>query len=237
MKSNFLKRLAIIAIAATMSVGANAQMEGGRFGIRAGANFTNLASNADFSGLGLSMTNKMKPGFQLGVVADIPTTMKGISFETGLLFAQQGAKWEGAGTYRYMGIPIDLNVDVKMALSYFQLPYNIKYTHDLGNDIKLLLQGGLYLGYALSGKLKVEVGGASGSASATEKQEEKLEIGIDEDKNHIRFLDLGLGVGAGLLLMDNIQVNLGYNLGVTNVSFGDKLRNRGLAFTVTYFIN
>lgn len=47
--------------------------------------------------------------------------------------------------------------------------------------------------------------------------------------------DFGLGFGAGVQFED-IQVGLGYNLGLANLSNADKIttRNNGLTFTLTY---
>ena len=65
------------------------------------------------------------------------------------------------------------------------------------------------------------------------KNDEKIEFGSDEEDMN-RF-DFGLGFGAGVQFED-IQVGLGYNLGLANLSNADKIttRNNGLTFTLTY---
>jgi hypothetical protein len=109
-------------------------------------------------------------------------------------------------------------------LNYLQIPVNAQYKIDLG-DMKLLLQAGPYLGYAISGKTKSKSGGI--------KEEEKIKFGNKNDE--MKAFDYGLGFGAGLQF-GNIQTSLGYNLGFVNISNINKrnTRNNGLSLTVTY---
>ena len=94
---------------------------------------------------------KFKHGIQLGA-ANFPMKNENLMFQTGLLFTQQGGKWEESDSQTAMGITVSYNADFKMTLNYLQVPANFLYRHSLNNGNMLLLQAGPYLGYGLGGK-------------------------------------------------------------------------------------
>jgi hypothetical protein len=155
---------------------------------------------------------KMKPGFQLGVVADYALS-DAFSIQPGLLIATQGYKVKNDGYKSTTNV------------NYLQVPINAQYKLDLGG-MKLLLQAGPYLGIALSGKTKSKYDG--------ESESESIKFGSG-DEDQMKRGDFGLGFGAGLQF-GNIQAGLGYNIGLANIADSDdvKVKNNGLAITVTY---
>ena len=216
-----------------MSMAVNAQIDFGEitFGVRAGANFTTITGDLDLSEIGISMSRKMKPGFQLGVVANIPMSNEKITFQPGIIFTQQGAKWKGSGSANW-GTPVNLDADVEMLLNYLQIPLNFQYKYDLNGGNTLLFQGGPYLGYGLSGKLKMKVTASALGVSESNSDEESIDFGNDGD---FKSLDFGLGLGAGMLFKERIQVGLGYNLGLVDIEGeGEGIKNNGIALTITY---
>ena len=174
---------------------------------------------------GLNLTNvwgddtddiKFKPGFQIGVVADYALSNE-LSIQPGLLFAQQGFQFKEDNDYD------------KYTLNYLQIPINAQYKLDLGG-MKAFVQAGPYLGFGIGGKNKWKYDG--------EKDDDKIKFGNGNDDN-FSPLDFGLGLGVGLQF-SNIQVGVGYNLGLANITHKDykdnfKVRNMGLALTVTCF--
>ncbi|MCL2414336.1 MAG: PorT family protein [Bacteroidales bacterium] len=196
MKKLFTTTLALLLVASL-----TAQIS---FGPRAGFNLTNMRISED----GISISGDMKPGFQLGVVADIPVMGDMLSIQPGLLFAQQGARF-GEGDWR-----TTINVN------YLQMPINAQFGFAVSRDARILLQAGPYLGFALSGAYRFD------------GESESIEFGSDGEMN--RF-DFGVGFGAGVQF-GRFQVGVGYNLGIANISsFDDETtRNNGLVFTVTY---
>ena len=172
--------------------------------------------------------NKIKPGFQLGVVAEYEISDVFV-IQPGILIAQQGCKIEESG--EESGYKWDYKA--KYNVTYLQIPVNAQYKLDLGGNT-LLLQAGPYFGFAVGGKIKVE--GSSGGESIDE--EVKIKFGGDEENDDMKGGDFGLGLGAGLQF-GNIQVGAGYNLGLANLSNSRdakfKQKNNGIAITLTYF--
>jgi hypothetical protein len=212
------KKVLTVMLAIVLMAGyAQAQLA---FGVRAGLNLTNL--DGDFTD-----NNKMKPGFQLGAVADYALS-KAVSIQPGILFATQGCKFQITETVEGEQMKIKSTTN----LNYLQIPVNAQFKIDMGG-VKLLLQAGPYLGFALSGKNRTE----STVAGITEKEDNDVKIGSGEGETK-RF-DLGLGAGAGLQF-GNIQASAGYNFGLTNINNksefieNNRLWNTGLAVTVTY---
>lgn len=202
------KKIYAIMLAVIFTASVQAQFT---FGVRGGFNLTNM----DESGEGISPDTKMKPGFQVGIVGDYAVN-ESFSIQPALLFATQGCNWD----FELFGTKVETSIN----LNYLQVPVNAQYKLDLGNA-KPFLQAGPYVGYALSGKIKAKADGF--------KNDEKIEFGNGEDD--MNPFDFGLGFGAGVQF-ENIQVGLGYNLGLANLSNADKIttRNNGLTFTLTY---
>ena len=151
---------------------------------------------------------QMKPGFQIGVVSKRTDDDK-FFLQAGVLIASQGYKTE---------------TNHQLNLTYLQLiPIKGLYKIDIG-AIALMPSVGGYMGLGLTGKYTDEDG-----------LKKKMTFGVDEDSN-LNILDAGLGLGIGLLF-NNIQVELGYNLGLVNIATtkGVKMRNKGLSLTATYY--
>jgi len=184
------------------------------FGLRAGFNLTNV----DMSLGDISLNTDMKPGFQVGVVADYAVS-NNFSIQPAILFATQGARWE---TSSLVGITPAVNTTIR--LNYIQVPINAIYKVDFGFG-GLLLQAGPYLGYALNGSVTARMAGVSNS--------EDIEFGSNDGET--RRFDFGVGFGAGLQF-GALQAVLGYNIGLANLEnmSNATTRNNGLALTVTY---
>jgi len=215
----------------------------GVLGIRAGVNFSTISGDMEDA--------KMKPGIQLGVVANFPMKNKKLTFQPGLIFAQQGAKWKDSETERKLGISYEMDTEMKMVLNYLQLPVNLLYRHELNSGNILLLQAGPYLGYGISGKSKFkETANFSGlskqelellqsygiSTNISESSEENINFGSDKKKHDFKSFDLGLGIGAGLLFNEKFQVGLGYNLGLADIGHYFVVKNNCVSLTLTLML-
>ena len=212
MKNVFLKRVAIIAIAATMCMAANAQSG---FGVQAGLNLSKFwGSDAPNS--------QIKPGIRLGIESLVEDPkLKNFFVSSVILFAQQGAKINGV----FLGE----EVNAEMTLNSFQYHINVRYPFNLGNDIGVFFQAGTYMGFTFSAKQKTEENG--------EWKSTKLKMGFFEE-GKMSFLDAGLGFGAGVLVMKNFQVGVGYNfsfLPIVSSSDWVNMYNSNWSFTATYF--
>ena len=58
----------------------------------------------------------------------------------------------------------------------------------------------------------------------------------NREKDELKAFDFGLGFGLGMQFFYGLQVGVGYNIGLYNLSpyADDKLKNHGLAITVIY---
>jgi opacity protein-like surface antigen len=213
--------LVLIAVFVTASY-AQAQFT---FGARAGFNLTNM-SMKDYEGKKPDGDAKplFKPGFQIGVVGEYAFNQTW-AIQPGILFATQG--------YKLKSETAGIESKSTFNLNYLQVPINAQYKLDLGS-MKLLLQAGPYLGYAFGGKIKSE-------ADGTKADDVDIKFGSKEDE--MKAFDFGVGVGAGLQFLGNMQVGLGYNVGLMNLAnrldeegADDKsaTKNNGLAITFTY---
>ena len=214
------------------------------WGVRAGVNFSKLggdfASSLDIGGeLGIPGMNmkipaKMKPGIQLGVVVSYPFNEK-LTFQPGIIFAQQGIRWKKSGSEDLLGLAkIDYKVDTKMTLNYLQFPVNIMFRHDLNSSAALLLQAGPYLGMGLGGKMKMDMSVKAVGISQSESEEAEINFGSDKDKHDLKMFDLGLGIGAGVLFIEKIHFSVGYNLGLADIGHYVSTKNKGAAITLAY---
>ena len=201
------KKVLVVTVLAVAVLTAGYAQGQFKFGARAGLNFTNMK----FEASGISISPKMKPGIQLGLVGEYGLS-ESLFFQPGILFAQQGCKLDGK-LFGESG-------EFKLTLNYVQVPLNFQFKTDVGGAL-LLLQAGPYGGIGVSGKYKYD------------KESEDVEFG---DSGDFKTFDLGLGIGAGLQF-DNIQVGIGYNIGLADISTESGLTNKnsGLTFTLTYF--
>ena len=202
------KVLAVLAVAVLTAGLAHAQIT---FGARGGINFSNMKMESE----GISISPKMKPGVQLGVVAEYALS-ESLFLQPGFLFAQQGMKMDADGE------------TAKVTLNYIQIPVNFQFKTEVSGGTILLLQAGPYGGIGINGKWKYG------------KESEDVEFG-NGDNADFKTFDFGLGLGAGIEFGGNMQLGIGYNLGLANLDTSGSskysVKNNGLAFTFTYFFN
>lgn len=126
----------LLAFATTaLALGAKAQTAT-TFGVRAGVNFQNV-NGKDGSGNDLD-NNKIKTGFNIGVNAEVPIAPD-FYVQPGVLFTTKGNKSK-------------LDNDIKVNLSYIEVPVNLLYKPVLGTG-KLLLGIGPYIAFAVGGSV------------------------------------------------------------------------------------
>ena len=169
----------------------NAQV---RFGIKAGINLPNVTAKSD----GTKEDTKMSFGFHVGTIADWSLS-ESFSVQPGLLFSTKGFKT----TTVMQGI----SVDITETVNYLEIPINAMYKLPVGSA-KILIFGGPYFGYALSGKAKGTAMGVSDTQT--------LHIG-SSDTDDLKAMDLGLNFGAGVEI-SNFVVTAQYGLGLANLS-------------------
>jgi hypothetical protein len=194
-----------------------ATAQGLRPGVEAGVNFQNL-NGKDQNGV--KSSNKLITGFHAGVNVLMPIAPE-IYFQPGLLFAVKGATYD----------LIPNNVTVR--LNYLELPLNLVYRGQLGNNF-ILLGFGPYVAYALNGKYTINDVKTNVSFQST----------MDQNTSGValRRFDAGANIFAGYELSGGIYLTLNAQLGLINVNpkntsvSTDKstLKNTGFGISLGY---
>lgn len=161
------------------------------FGAKAGLNLANVSFKGDGTE---SADPKIIPTFQVGGILEIGIT-EALAVQTGVSLQGKGFKLED----EILGVSFTATTSEM----YIQVPAHILY-----RGSGFFVGVGPYVGYAVSGKTKVEAGGNSDS--------EKLSIGntVDDD---LAPIDFGVGIQAGVSF-GSIRVGAGFDLGLSDIT-------------------
>ncbi|MDR0230220.1 MAG: PorT family protein [Flavobacteriaceae bacterium] len=214
--------LSVLAVGA-FTFTTNAQTPDIKFGAKAGVNFSNLRNYED-KDFGLS--NSMKTGFHIGVLAEIFINEK-FSIQPELMYSTQGAKLklelEAPGA--------SLNVKTITKLDYINIPIMAKYYVMEG----LSVQAGPQLGFLTSAKNEFDSFSFSGFGLSISEEEIKSEMNLGDIKKDSNSVDFGLNFGAGYELPMGVFFDARYNLGLTKVNKADKgIQNSVFQLSVGY---
>ena len=131
-----------------------------------------------------------KTGLNLGFVTGFQLEpATPIYVETGLLYAEKGGKGDYHGSFTY-------------SMNYLEVPLVLKYMHNFDTRTSLQPFAGVYGALGVSGQMK------------NFEQREAYSV-FDDDG--FRRLDAGLRLGCGLQF-DFLYAEMGYDLGLTNIS-------------------
>lgn len=168
------------------------------FGVRAGLNVANMTVKSG----DLSMSPSSKASFQIGgsyqynFLDSMPFYL-----ETGLYFTGRGFKLDHDG------------ISLKANLFYLQIPVVVNYHWDVVDAVSIQPYVGLYYGFGVCGKLKMEEGGESEKIDAFKSGD-----GYDQS---LKRSDLGLRFGVGVNFLEKYYAGLGYDLGLMDVANSD----------------
>jgi Outer membrane protein beta-barrel domain len=219
MKKYFLLLLALTFISSSIS----AQ----KIGVRVGGNISNINAGDAYDGFDINM--KYKPGFNVGLVTEIPFTDM-LSLETGLLMNSKGFRLnetndESGISYSYKG---------SMNLYYADVPLYVKGNFEVA-DYKVHGVFGPYVGFGLLGKSKTKITANDESETTTST----IKWGTDADNDDLRRLDYGVSFGAGAEIK-GIELRLSYALGLANISSDHssdgKFNNSLISISACYFL-
>lgn len=200
-----MKKIFLFAALAAGTITGAAAQEPITFGARAGLNFDSQKQSAGNE----SKTLGNKAGFHLGAVADVPLASYVPSlpawfyFQPGLYLTTKGSKESNSGQ--------GFSVTSTASLYYLELPLLASVKYPLTDDIKVRAHFGPSIGFAVSGKAKIETTGGG--------QTESTEGNYFESDNRSRF-HFGLGFGAGVDYKQ-FYLGLGYDLGLSNIHSGE----------------
>lgn len=219
-----MKKMTLMAMAMFFAVAGFAQFS---FGVQAIGNLGS-ASVKNAQDVSFAKTMKLLPG--VGIVAQYDLSDK-LAIRSGINYLQQGIVLKAT-----LDPTVDLRVKAENKLHYLQVPVNVVYSIPVGN-MKLYAGAGGYFGYGISGKSTQ----TTGYIMPDENEAvivEKLDAFKKEDQGGagLKKVDAGVGALAGIRLNNGVFANVGYQLGLTNISEGEgKYKNHGLQLSVGYF--
>ena len=201
-----------------------------RFGAQAAGTFSSASLSEDTEG----MKKKMKPGFGVGVIAEIPLS-DALSLRPSLNFMQKGVKLEGSETSD-MG---SFSGEMKVNMNYVELPVIFAYNFNLPNS-KIYVGAGPSFGAGISGKSKSHFTVTMPGMPPFSETEEVETFKKDEDGGaDFKRFDFSANVIAGIQLNNGFFVNAGGLFGLSNLSrdSGSRYRNIGGQLTIGYLLN
>ena len=134
-----------------------------------------------------------KAGLNIGVAAGVQLApATPLYLETGLSYIEKGGKGGPNGSYSY-------------GLNYLEVPFLIKYQHNFDRLTSIQPFAGVYCAAGVGGKIK-------------EKDQRLTQSSFSDDA--FKRFDGGVRIGCGLQF-DHLYAELGYDIGLTNVSRDD----------------
>ncbi len=134
-----------------------------------------------------------KAGLGIGFAAGLQVApATPVYLETGLSYVEKGGKGGTGGSYTY-------------SMNYLEVPFLVKYQHNFDRLTSIQPFAGVYCATGISGKIK-------------EKDCRQTQSTFSDDA--FKRFDGGLRLGCGLQF-DHLYAELGYDIGLANVSHDD----------------
>lgn len=190
-----MKNKALLLALTTTAFALGAQAQSTTFGIRAGVNFQNINGKTYDD---KDLDNKLKTGFHIGVNAEIPVAPD-FYVQPGVLFTTKGAKSKD-------------DDDIKVKLSYIEVPINFLYKPSLGAG-KLLLGVGPYIAFGIGGK----VSDANGKDTDI-KFKNKITAAEYLQNPYVKRIDVGGNLLFGYELSSKLSAQLNAQLGMVKIN-------------------
>ena len=191
-----------------------------QLGIKAGVNMANEIKSFSQADIDAGFYSNNLTGYQLGLVYQAMPKKSGLGFEIGAMLSQKGSTFH----FDSINVANTLKEGYK-ELNYLEVPLNIRYRLALG-FIGIYGFGGVYGGYALSGKTVTE------TTNTTE---------IETFQSFSDRLDYGYNFGAGIELFKKIQLGGTLSQGlkntistITNLPQPTTATNRVLSVNLVY---
>jgi len=210
LKINIMKKLFLITVILCLATTfTNAQV---RFGVKAGANFSNLYVSKHKEGINADQYNG-RFSYHFGGVMEYSVSRM-FSIQPELLYMNQGANLKKENSFGMK--------DGHITLNSLQLPVNLKASFDLGNK-KLFVYGGPYISYNIYAKAKGKIDGKTHDVELLSKNSE------------LKRFDYGFGIGVGMEI-NKFTLTLGNQIGHQDINKGNgKMKTGSLTLSAGYF--
>lgn len=221
-----MKNLLRITFIIIVSLCIAAQAEAQSLGVKTGLNLCKGLVKDDDEVYSNEDEFKIKGGFNIGAVFEIPIT-DFLWIEPGLLFSVKGMRtvWEGD----------DWKETEKANVFYLDIPVNVLAGYDFGS-VKVYGILGPYVGIGLAGKYKWE----EEWDGETDSGSEDIEWGSDSDEDDLRRPDAGLTFGVGAQFK-GLEFSMTRAMGLANISSyqdgGFRIKNRVTGISIAYKFN
>lgn len=199
MKKIFALALLGSIILSSSVMAQSASKQGFLWGVKLGANASDLTNGYVSSVPGLIKEPKLKLGTSFGFFFQAPVAPK-LNIETGLEYSREGAL-QDAKIGQVTANNFVLYFTHK--LTYLNLPVMLQYN---GTGKGFYAEFGPQLGFLLGAKLKTENPGGNTGATETDKADK------------FKGTNFSLGAGAGYHFGTHFGVGLRYNLGLSKLS-------------------
>jgi hypothetical protein len=167
-----------------------------QLGIKAGVNVADEVNSFSQSDIKAGFNSTNLTGYQIGLVYQANPKKSGFGIEIGALLSQKGSTFSDSTKIA------NIIKQGYKELNYLEVPFNVRYRLSLGG-LGLYGFGGIYGGYALSGKIVDE------TTTATQNE---VYPGFND------HLDYGYSLGAGIELFRKIQFGASLTQGLKNTS-------------------
>lgn len=184
---------------------ANAQTP--QFGVRARYSSAKMSTNQG----NITSTTDAIQNIDAGLFAEI--VYGDVSFQPGLAFIVKG----GAQSSSVFTSTNNYSATATLKFNYLELPLNVVYNIKL-NSGKIFFGGGPFIGYALSGKAKLETTSYNAGGSVIARESDSQKISFTSDTNDFKRFEVGINALAGFRFKDGLEINLGLGEGLTNIT-------------------
>lgn len=207
-----MKKVLVAITALFCSLTSFAQYSSGGFSLDEENLYWGVRFGVTGASLGGDIDMGMKAGMTLaGVVGLRASDSTPVFIESGLYYTERGAKKD---KYR-------------VGYNNLEIPIIVKYGIKATDDIAVLPFIGPYFSYAFSGKAKI--GDESGNIVSVGTFDEKKWTGL-------KRANMGFKLGCGAEY-NKMYLEVGYQLGITNVSKDDNLSSHSNALFVNFGVN
>lgn len=222
------KLLFLLTVLTGLNLGASAQNNQIKFGIKAGAVFSNIVSS------GSEETADVNTSFYVGGIVDIPVS-EIFSIQPGLSFIGKGAKEKENSQITINGNTNSASQGGKLNPFYLEIPVNFIANFQAGKG-KFFVGAGPYYAFGITGKAKSTSTVIVNGNITTTTEDKDIKFGNNADSN-LKRGDFGINILAGYQLKSGLNIHAGYGLGLSNIvpdSFGFKAKNRVFSVGLGY---
>ena len=217
-----MKKFFICLLMGAMAAGAGAQ--GLRYGVEGGLNVSS-PMNADGTKCGFNIGATAEYGFQSECFVSGALKLSSKPFK-----AKQGyvaGDFDGSDTGA-------VDVCVEMTPYYLNIPIHAGYRMGLGDNVKLSVSAGPYLGVGLWGKGTGTVKVSGDVPSDLDIKAGKYKVDNVFKDSDLRRFEIGASVKAGLEFKDRYRLSVGYDIQLNSMMKDDDYYNQVVSVSVGY---